>query len=116
MNAGLRFGTACKKYFELLSDEIHTGMSVFDAAISLSLDCLQDCGEPDSTLTTLCNLREMYFRLCVLKTKRTFLSLFFAECEVFENPLLWRFASVSYQCLSPSYRSTVPRMKKKSAN
>lgn len=41
LKAGLRFGTACGKYFELLSNEMHSGLSVLDAAISLSLDSLQ---------------------------------------------------------------------------
>lgn len=47
VNLGLPFRTACEKYLE---HEMHTGLSVLDAAISSSLDFLEDCASNDGNL------------------------------------------------------------------
>lgn len=65
LNAGLRLGIACEKYFELLSYKMHAEVSALDAAINLSLKSLQDCADEES-FSTACNLREKYLSLCVL--------------------------------------------------
>lgn len=46
---------------------MHTGMSVLDAALNLSLDSLEDCTGQETSLATPYMLREMYISLCVLQ-------------------------------------------------
>lgn len=114
VNAGLRFGTACKTYCDMLSDAMHGGVSVLDAAISLSLDSLQDCATQDGRLNTSYTLREMYFSLCVLRhQQQARVSVLHRMWKVDESAALEicvRFSSMSLSKLS----SGGVRKKKKS--
>lgn len=106
VHVGLRFQTACEKYLELLSESVVSGLHVLDAAISLSLDSLQDCFNEDGDPKTPYTLQEMYCSLCVFENKHQ--ALVFVLCRMWNTEestalgICVRFSSMSLCNLATS--------------
>lgn len=85
---------------------MHTGMSVLDAALNLSLDSLEDCTGQETSLATPYMLREMYISLCVLQNQQR--ALVSVLCRMWNNEecmaleICVRFSSLSLAKMSHS--------------